>query len=1172
MRICGIVSLLNLKLIFTTGILEADNANDLKWYLSVGNQKGVSEPAIGLDGIIYFSNDGNVYGVNAKSGETIWVHSHAIGNTFISPPSVGADGTVYVTAFYNSWNSANRGFYALNGWTGAKVWEFTPEEAGIMTYSPPVIGADNTIYFLAQAYSNYDPNWGTYTLYAFDGKTGKYIWKAPSESPVVALGFENDLYIRGKHYCLSVLDAKTGITKREFPDIPSPKKIPPVIDSDGTMYISQGGTLSASDVKAGKKLWEFEEIIASAPIIDEEGRLYATNNKTLYSINKKTGKKLWEFKTEQYFGTITMGGTDIRTCSPAISSDGVIYIGSGAYFFALDSESGDQLWKCDTSELGTNSARPTSPAIGADGTIYFGSVRSLYAFHGKSGPGLAPWPMFGQNAQRTHKALNTGKFPEYFTIQVDGNGGAITGSGTHRESDRIELKATAGQGNVFTGWSGDLEGDINPMEVEINADLNITANFSRSASNIPPNAGDVIDLISPDDATIGSTKWNWAAESKNILATSTTKGTNLYEVDVDGSVYYLSSIPVAPGGYGQCLSFSENLLVIGRESEAAYVYKIKSDQAPKFLAKLVGSKVEKAIDNSTSGVPGWFARNVVLSGNLLAISQHGEGAVYLYRISDDESVVFLGKVHPPSEFNKERFGESMSLFGDLMAVSTYSFGNPPTSETFLFRINFDGEITFLNSIKGIGNGGKIALSADFLAIRYDNLDEKDKAVIYQFDEDGSVISTQEITDLSGDEFTNGPKYRETISFQHNHLLIPPQIFELKSDGSFKPIDSGETNGFKKIANHKNSLGFSNSYYAFGTNFIAALGKVYFDPSLAKTVTISTAPLPNSGGSVSGGGQVFEGWDVTLKAKPSGMNKFIGWTGDFTGKDNPLTIKADKSKTLIANFAMTYEVIITSTSGGEVTGGGFIPENENTTLHAVPDLGYGFNEWSGDIKGKSNPLSITVDSAKIINASFIKDNADDDGDGLSNYSELITYQTSPDKKDTDGDWLTDKEEIEIGTDPKSSNAKIVDFIKEKLGSDMDHLHSQGMEKGINLVKSAPRSYKLFSEADINFTRANAYSDGQSEGYKMGKQSVLNDPTSFNLVTKESLDEIFANVDSTTTPYTQEWFFVPGQGWFWTKKNVFPYIYSREQNSWLYFKSGNEKPLFYNYQEMVWQVFE
>jgi len=102
---------------------------------------------------------------------------------------------------------------------------------------------------------------------------------------------------------------------------------------------------------------------------------------------------LWEFKTA---GEVNS--------SPAIGSDGTVYVG-GSYdkkLYALSGKTGDKLWEFET---GRNVR--SSPAIGPDGTVYVGSLdNKLYAIKTDSkGPAKSPWPMFGQNAQRTGRVM-----------------------------------------------------------------------------------------------------------------------------------------------------------------------------------------------------------------------------------------------------------------------------------------------------------------------------------------------------------------------------------------------------------------------------------------------------------------------------------------------------------------------------------------------------------------------------------------------------------------------------------------------------------------------------------------------------------------------------------------------------------------------------------------------
>jgi hypothetical protein len=86
------------------------------------------------------------------------------------------------------------------------------------------------------------------------------------------------------------------------------------------------------------------------------------------------------------------------TSSPAIGSDGTIYVGSyDKNLYAINPD-GSKKWAFNTGHYVYS-----SPAIGSDGIIYVGSDdNNLYAIKTSStGPADSPWPMFGQNAQHT---------------------------------------------------------------------------------------------------------------------------------------------------------------------------------------------------------------------------------------------------------------------------------------------------------------------------------------------------------------------------------------------------------------------------------------------------------------------------------------------------------------------------------------------------------------------------------------------------------------------------------------------------------------------------------------------------------------------------------------------------------------------------------------------------
>ena len=58
-------------------------------------------------------------------------------------------------------------------------------------------------------------------------------------------------------------------------------------------------------------------------------------------------------------------------------------------------------------------------------------------------------------------------------------------------------------------------------------------------------------------------------------------------------------------------------------------------------------------------------------------------------------------------------------------------------------------------------------------------------------------------------------------------------------------------------------------------------------------------------------------------------------------------------------------------GGTVTGGGNFNTLDTAILTATPAGGYMFSHWSGDAVGNDNPLSVSMDTSKSVEAHFIE---------------------------------------------------------------------------------------------------------------------------------------------------------------------------------------------------------
>jgi len=103
--------------------------------------------------------------------------------------------------------------------------------------------------------------------------------------------------------------------------------------------------------------------------------------------------------------------------------------------------------------------------------------------------------------------------------------------------------------------------------------------------------------------------------------------------------------------------------------------------------------------------------------------------------------------------------------------------------------------------------------------------------------------------------------------------------------------------------------------------------------------------------------------VMLKAETIACFSFTHWSGDLSGSKNPEYITMDSDKTVTAHFVMnfyTLEIIIEGNGCVETVPEGPLYQcGANVTLTAIPDPGWAFSYWSGDIEGSENPTWIKM---------------------------------------------------------------------------------------------------------------------------------------------------------------------------------------------------------------------
>jgi len=112
--------------------------------------------------------------------------------------------------------------------------------------------------------------------------------------------------------------------------------------------------------------------------------------------------------------------------------------------------------------------------------------------------------------------------------------------------------------------------------------------------------------------------------------------------------------------------------------------------------------------------------------------------------------------------------------------------------------------------------------------------------------------------------------------------------------------------------------------------------------------------------------------VTLEAVPNKNYSFTNWSGDLSGGTNPVTLVMDTNKSVSAGFALKAYSLTVAAVDGSVTkkpDKASYNRGETVTLEAEPNKGYIFTNWSGDMSGSTNPVTLVMDADKSVAASF-----------------------------------------------------------------------------------------------------------------------------------------------------------------------------------------------------------
>jgi hypothetical protein len=172
----------------------------------------------------------------------------------------------------------------------------------------------------------------------------------------------------------------------------------------------------------------------------------------------------------------------------------------------------------------------------------------------------------------------------------------------------------------------------------------------------------------------------------------------------------------------------------------------------------------------------------------------------------------------------------------------------------------------------------------------------------------------------------------------------------------------------EIAIYGKALSLAEIQYHYERGLV---GKNYCEPVNLTLYTQGEGVVEKSPNDPYAFGQV-----VSLNAIPELGAIFYSWSGEFEGFDNPATIIMDSDKVITATFSqpISYQLTTSTIGQGRIIVDPYLPEYLHLTsvkVLAIPEAGWIFAGWSGDLSGNNTPVEVLMTTDLAISASFVE---------------------------------------------------------------------------------------------------------------------------------------------------------------------------------------------------------
>lgn len=931
----------------------------MDWNASTG---GVifSSPTIGTDGAIYIgSNDNQMHAFN-PDGTTKW--TFPTGNWVDSTPAVGADGTIYV----GSWDNK---LYAINPNNGQKIWEY---ETNSNVIASPAIGADGKIYVGSK----------DSIFYAFESN-GSVAWEYFVGQPITAsaaLGQDGTIYFGDENGSFHALNSD-GSSKWTYQvdnvaDSNNSILSSAALDLSGNIYFGSGNgyCYSISDNETNASLnWKFltgDRVDASPVLGLNEEVIFVSRDGYMRSLSNLSGGLNWD----AFVG-------DVFYSSPVVDENGRTYVigytgGGQNHLFAFDAN-GTKAWDTNETEcpFSIGGIVDSSLTLSSNGKLYYGCYDNrMYCVDVGTGPASSDWPMFQRNERRD------GSWPSYLLdiLILPEGAGTISGAGIYNAGATASVSViSTANGYTFANWSGAGTGSGTSLSLTMNSNLTLTANFGLSVHSLIVNAttggtatgsgsiqhGSVGDITATPDTGYSFTGWTGASVSDSTASNTTINMTQAQTVTANFAInsYTVNAVidPTVAGSvsgtgtynHGDTVTLTAssnagngysfvNWTGSAEVSENPYTFPIISDVnlTANFSLNTYALTVNATSGGTASGtgnIPHGTLTTITATPNTGYLFTGWAGTGITDAASMSTSVNMSEARTVTANFSPKVFTISGTVLpegsGQVSGVGFYEYGQTATlsASTLLEGYSFEN---WSGDLNGSENPVDIAVDSNL-------------SIIVNF---GLKNYTLELNSSLGGSVSGSGNFNHGT--QAEISAIPATGFSFTGWGG------------EGIADYSSPVTLVNM--TADRNISAQ-----FSPNLYELTL-----LAGIGGSVSGEGNFSHGESAIISATPNTGYTFSQWNGNAIADASSLTtsVEMNQTRSISALFALNYhQLTVTSSVGGAVLGEGNYSYGQEVVITALPEEGYLFSGWTGDLQNDLTAPSttVTIDRDKSIGAIF-----------------------------------------------------------------------------------------------------------------------------------------------------------------------------------------------------------